>query len=92
MPRNDLIHLRAIMKASPEVQFMLNKAKQASQVLHTMEFPTHIIEEGYVRAQIESVNDQTFARIVWPKREIEEHDLIRLEMKALGLWNTRDLQ
>jgi hypothetical protein len=80
------------MKASPELQAMLNKAKQVSRVLHTMEFPTEVIEEGFVRAQIESVNDQTFARIVWPEREIEEHDLIRLELKAISLWNTRNLQ
>jgi hypothetical protein len=80
------------MKASPELQEILKMGEDKSQVLHTMEFPTEIIEEGYTRAQIESVNGQTFARIVWPKRQIEEETLIRLEMKAISLWNTRNLQ
>lgn len=57
--------------------------------IDTVQFPTDILEEGWVRAQIESMNGEKFARIVWPKREIDESTLIRLEMKALSVWNMR---
>lgn len=84
--------LDKVLKATADLHDILDDAGLRFKVLHSFEFPTEIIEEGYVRVRIESLNNEVFARIVWPTRELDEEESLRLEFQALSLWNQRPVQ
>ena len=53
----------------------------------TLEFPTDIVEEGWVSARIYERAGQVYASLVWPReREIGEELAIRLEQLTISLY------
>lgn len=56
------------------------------RILKTIEFPTDIIEEGFVAARIYERHGHPYAVLAHPDRELSEEETIRLECIALNLF------
>jgi hypothetical protein len=56
------------------------------KLLKTIEFPTDIIEEGFVAARIYERHGQPYAVLAHPNRELSEEETIRLECISINLF------
>ena len=55
--------------------------------IKTLEFPTDIIEEGWVSARVYEHAGKVYASLVWPReKEIGEEMAIRLEKLTISLY------
>lgn len=54
--------------------------------LKTIEFPTDIIEEGFVAARIYERHGQPYAVLAHPLRDLSEEETIRLECISLNFY------